>query len=114
VSTDEQQLTTDIQQPPTDDQRPTTDNQQPTTNDQRPTTNDQQLTTDDQQPTTDDQRPTNDDQPAAEELKYSQDRAWQHQRPTYNMFKVWQNSAPFDSRPIGNAVEALLTKAVNW
>jgi hypothetical protein len=29
------------------------------------------------------------------------------------MFEVWQNSAPFGSRPIGSAVEALLTKVVN-
>jgi hypothetical protein len=29
------------------------------------------------------------------------------------MFKVWQNSAPFCSRPIGGVVEALLTKVVN-
>ncbi len=30
------------------------------------------------------------------------------------MFKVWQNSAPFGGRPIGGAVETLLTKIVNW
>ena len=41
-------------------------------------------------------------------------RAWRHQRPTNNMFKVWHNSAPFGSRPIGGAVEVLLTKVVNW
>jgi hypothetical protein len=29
------------------------------------------------------------------------------------MFKVWQNLAPFGSRPIGGAVEALLTKTIN-
>jgi hypothetical protein len=29
------------------------------------------------------------------------------------MFKVWQNSAPFGGRPIGGAVEALLTKVFN-
>jgi hypothetical protein len=29
------------------------------------------------------------------------------------MFKVWQNSAPFGGKPIGSAVEALLTKVVN-
>jgi hypothetical protein len=28
------------------------------------------------------------------------------------MLEVWQNSAPFDGRPIGGAVEALLTKVV--
>jgi hypothetical protein len=28
------------------------------------------------------------------------------------MFKVWQNLAPFGGRPIGSAVEALLTKVV--
>jgi hypothetical protein len=30
------------------------------------------------------------------------------------MFEVWQNSAPIRGRPIGAAVEALLTKVVNW
>jgi hypothetical protein len=30
------------------------------------------------------------------------------------MFKVWQNSTPFGSRPIGGAIEALLTEFVNW
>jgi hypothetical protein len=29
-----------------------------------------------------------------------------------NMFEMWQNVAPFGSRPIGGAVEALLTKDV--
>jgi hypothetical protein len=29
------------------------------------------------------------------------------------MFEVWQNSAPFGSRPIGGTVEALSTKVVN-
>jgi hypothetical protein len=29
------------------------------------------------------------------------------------MFEVWQNSATFGSRPIGGAVEVLLTKVVN-
>ncbi len=61
------------------------------TNNQWPTTN--QLTT--------------------EELKYSRHSAWQHQRPTNNMFKVWQNLSPFGGRPIGSAVEVLLTKVVN-
>jgi hypothetical protein len=28
--------------------------------------------------------------------------------------EVWQNLAPFSSRPIGVAVEVLLTKVVNW
>jgi hypothetical protein len=59
------------------------------------------------QPTTNDQRPT------AEELKYSHDRACWHQRPTNDMFKVWQKLAPFGSSPIGSVVEALLTKVVN-
>jgi hypothetical protein len=30
------------------------------------------------------------------------------------MFEVWQNLAPFSGRPIGGAVEVLLTKFVNW
>jgi hypothetical protein len=30
------------------------------------------------------------------------------------MLEVWQNSAPFGSRPIGGAVEVLLTKVVHW
>jgi hypothetical protein len=29
------------------------------------------------------------------------------------MFGVWQNLAPFGGRPIGGAVEALLTKVLN-
>jgi hypothetical protein len=29
------------------------------------------------------------------------------------MFEVWQNLAPFGGRPIGGAVEALLTKVIN-
>jgi hypothetical protein len=29
------------------------------------------------------------------------------------MFKVWQNLAPFDGRPFGGAVMALLPKFVN-
>jgi hypothetical protein len=29
------------------------------------------------------------------------------------MFEVWQNSAPFDGRLIGGAIEVLLTKVVN-
>ncbi len=33
--------------------------------------------------------------------------------PTNNMLEVWQNSAPFGDRPIGAAVEALLTIVVN-
>jgi hypothetical protein len=28
------------------------------------------------------------------------------------MFKVWQNSAPFNGRPISGAIEALLTKFI--
>jgi hypothetical protein len=58
-------------------------------------------------------QPTN-NQPTAEELKYSRDRARQRQCPTFNMFEVWKNSAPFGNRPIGGIVEALLTKIVNW
>jgi hypothetical protein len=61
-------------------------------------------------------QPTNDrstDQPLAEELKYSRKRAWWHQRPTTNLLEVWQNLAIFSSRPIGDAVEVLLTKVVN-
>jgi hypothetical protein len=49
----------------------------------------------------------------AEEIKYSCNRAWQRSRPTKNLFEVWKNSAIFDGRPIGGAVEALLTKFVN-
>jgi hypothetical protein len=30
------------------------------------------------------------------------------------MFEVWQNLAPFGGRPIDGAVEALLTKDLNW
>jgi hypothetical protein len=30
------------------------------------------------------------------------------------MLEVWQNSAPFGGRPIGSAVEVLLTKVINW
>jgi hypothetical protein len=30
------------------------------------------------------------------------------------MFEVWQNLTPFGGRLIGAAVEALLTKVVNW
>ncbi len=33
---------------------------------------------------------------------------------TNNLLEVWQNLAPFGSRPIGGAVEALLTQVVNW
>jgi hypothetical protein len=58
------------------------------------------------------QRPK-DDQPTAEESKYNLNRAWWHQCPTNNMFEVWQNLAPFGGRPIGSAVEALLTIVIN-
>jgi hypothetical protein len=62
-------------------------------------------------------RLTNNQQPATDcrgiKLKYSRHRARQHQDPTNNLFEVWQNSAPFGGRPIGGAVEALLTKVVN-
>jgi hypothetical protein len=61
-----------------------------------------------------DQPMTNNQRPTTEELKYSRDRAWRHQRPTNNLLEVWQNLAPFSSRPISSAVEALLTKVVNW
>jgi hypothetical protein len=30
------------------------------------------------------------------------------------MFEVWQNLAPFYGRPIGSAVEVLLTKVIHW
>jgi hypothetical protein len=59
-----------------------------------------------------DQQPT--DQPTTEELKYSHNRALRHQRPTNNMFEVWQNFTISGGRPIGAAVEVLLTKVVNW
>jgi hypothetical protein len=54
-----------------------------------------------------------DRQPTAEELKYSCNRARQRQRPTNNLLKVWQNLAIFGGRPIGAAVETLLTIVVN-
>ncbi len=60
-----------------------------------------------------DQRPTTNGQPTAEELNYSGNRARQHQRPTNNLLEVWQNLGPFGGRPIGGAVEALLTKVFN-
>jgi hypothetical protein len=63
---------------------------------------------------TNDQRPTTNDWPTIEESKYSPDRAWQRRCSTNNMFKVWQNLAPFGGRPIGVAIEALLTMVVNW
>jgi hypothetical protein len=50
---------------------------------------------------------------AAEELKYILDGARQRQRPTNNMFGVWQNLAPFGGRPIGGTIEVLLTKVNN-
>jgi hypothetical protein len=46
-------------------------------------------------------------------IKYSCDRAQQSQRPTNNMFIVWQNLAIFRVTPIGSTVEALPTKVVN-
>jgi hypothetical protein len=52
-------------------------------------------------------------QQVAEELKYSHNRAQRHQHPTNNLLEVWQNSAIFGGRPIGSAIEALLTKVVN-
>jgi hypothetical protein len=63
---------------------------------------------------TDDQQPTTNDILTAEELKYSRNMAWQHWQPTNNLLEVWQNLAPFGSRPIGAAIEALLTKVLNW
>ncbi len=30
-----------------------------------------------------------------------------------NMFKVWQNLAPFGGRPIGGTIEVLSTKVIN-
>jgi hypothetical protein len=53
------------------------------------------------------------DQLVAEELKYSRNRAWRRQRPSNNLLEVWQNLAIFGGRPIGAAVEALLTIIVN-
>jgi hypothetical protein len=64
------------------------------------------------QPT--DQQPTTNHQLTAKKLQYSSDWEQQHQRPTNNLLKVWQNLPPFGGRPIGSAIEALLTKAANW
>jgi hypothetical protein len=63
-------------------------------------------------PTTKDQWPTN--QLTSEELKYSRNRARRHWGPTNNLLGVWQNLGIFGGRPIGAAVEALLTIVVNW
>jgi hypothetical protein len=52
--------------------------------------------------------------PATEELIHSRNRARWHQYPTTNMLEVWHNLTPFGGRPIGSAVEALLTKVINW
>ncbi len=49
----------------------------------------------------------------AEELKYSRNRARRHWRPSNNLLGVWQKLAIFSGRPIGAAVEALLTIIVN-
>jgi hypothetical protein len=49
----------------------------------------------------------------AEKLKYSRNWARRHQCPTNNLLEVWQNLAIFGGRPIGGAVEALLTQVVN-
>ncbi len=58
-------------------------------------------------------RPT-DQRLTAEELKCSRNRARRRRRSTNNLLEVWQNSAPFvGGRPIGAAVEALLTKVLN-
>jgi hypothetical protein len=59
------------------------------------------------------QRPTT-NQLTAEESKYSRTRAQRCGRPTNNLLEVWQNLSPFGGRPIGAAVEALLTKIINW
>jgi hypothetical protein len=53
------------------------------------------------------------DRLTAEELKCSCHRARWHQHPTNHMFEVWQNLALFNGRPIGGAIEVLLTKVVN-
>jgi hypothetical protein len=45
----------------------------------------------------------------AEESKYSRNRAWRRRCPSINLLEVCQNLAIFGSRPIGAAVEALLT-----
>jgi hypothetical protein len=58
------------------------------------------------------QRPTT-NQLTTEELKYSGNRAQRCQHPTNNLLEVWQNLAPFGGRPIGTAVEVLLTKVFN-
>ncbi len=55
-------------------------------------------------------RPT--DRLLAEELKYSRNRAPRRQRPTNKLLEEWQNLAIFGGRPIGGAVEALLTKVI--
>jgi hypothetical protein len=55
---------------------------------------------------------TNNRPTAEEQLNYSGDRARRHQRLTNNLLEVWQNSAIFGGRPIGGAIEALLTKVV--
>jgi hypothetical protein len=62
------------------------------------------------------QRPTNrpTKQLTAEELKYSRNRARRRQHPSKNLLEVWQNLTTFGDRQIGSAVEALLTKNVNW
>jgi hypothetical protein len=57
-------------------------------------------------------RPTA-DRLVAEELKYSRNRARRRPRATKNLSDVWQNKAIFHGRPIGGAVEAMLTKFVN-
>ncbi len=64
-------------------------------------------------PTNDQQPMTNDQQPTAEELNYSSNRAWRHQHPTNNLLEVCKNLAIFGGRPIGNAVEELLTIVIN-
>jgi hypothetical protein len=50
--------------------------------------------------------------PVEEELKYSWDRAWWHPPATKNLLEVWQKLAIFGGRPIGGAMEVLLTKVV--
>jgi hypothetical protein len=61
---------------------------------------------------TDDQQTTKTDRLTAEELKYSHNKARQRRCPSNDLLEVWQSSAPFGGRPIGTALEALLTKVL--
>jgi hypothetical protein len=58
-------------------------------------------------------RPTNNQRSTIEDLKYNRYKARWRQHTTNNKFELWQNLALFGGRPIGSAVEALLTKVVN-